>query len=52
MNDLQAIKWIMAQPDIWLSKIGDSVKLHCRGYTVEDNTMIKCVIKMKKLINA
>ena len=52
MNDLEAIKWIMAQEVITLTKIQNKVRLSVPGCEVVDDTMIKCVIKMKRLVDA
>jgi hypothetical protein len=50
MNDLEAIKWIMAQPKITLDKCGSIVTLITPEYGVSNDTMIKCVIDMKMLL--
>ena len=51
MNDLEAIKWIMAQDHIILYKDGATVYLETPEHSVVSDTMIKCVIKLKALID-
>lgn len=50
MTELEALRWMMKQPDILMHVCNLKVVIRTPKYIVSGNNMLDCIVKMKRLL--